>query len=374
MYKHLLVPIDDTPLTMLTVARAVDCSRAAGARITFFHAAPDLAATDDGALLYSMDNEAFADAQSAQGQAGLLQARTVADMAGVANQTLRRKTDHPARAIHDVALALGCDLIFLSAHGRTPSWRGVTQRLLEITRLPVLVACVESNQDDADMSRALSIISAEHRNMTAILRGMQQAVRAARQPGGTLDTVLLQQMIDYLRDFPATMHHPKEEQQLFRLLRLRSRGCEAALQELEADHAREPALVQAVADALARHDPGDASTLEPVADSVQRLAGELWDHMGLEESQVFPAAARQLLPQDWTEVAQAFTTPIDGLHDVDCGRPLAEAFARISATLLAAPPGRLSSRGAATMGGSNPPMTVRSGSTVAHPRGIPCQS
>jgi hemerythrin-like domain-containing protein/nucleotide-binding universal stress UspA family protein len=338
MYQHLMVPLDDSPLATVTVAHAVRFANTVGARITFFHAAADLAATGDGALLHILDGGAFADAQVAQGQTELLKARTAADLAGVACETLVRTADSPARAIHETALAQGCDLIFLSAHGCTPIWHGVALRLLEITQLPVLVASVESNQNDADMNRALGIISAEHRSIAAVLHGMQKTVREAYESGLGLDTALLQQMIEYLRNFPAKLHHPKEEDQLFRLLRLRSGEPEAVLQELEREHALEATLVQAVADALARHDPVDASTLEPVWNAVQRLAGAQWDHMGIEESQVFTAAARHLLPEDWSAVTQAFTANVDPLRDVDVGRPLNAALARISATLLAAPP------------------------------------
>lgn len=341
MYKHLLVPIDDTPLATVTVARAVEFARSAGARITFFYAAPDLAASDEGALLYSMDGEAFATARAAQGKGGLLQARTAADMAGVPCETLARTAKGPARAIHETALAKGCDLIFLSSHGCTPCWRGVTQRLLEITQLPVLVASVESNQPAADMYRALGTIGAEHRSIAAVLHGMQHVVREARLPGGSLDDALLQQMIDYLRTFPATLHHPKEEAQLFRLLRLRSSEFEPLLADLEHDHGIEAALVQAVIDALARHDSNDASTLEPLWDAIQRLAGAMWEHMGIEEAKIFPAAARHLLPEDWSAVAKEFMTHVDPLRDLDVGRPLKEAFARISAKLLAATPRQL---------------------------------
>lgn len=340
MYQHLLVPIDETPLATATVARAVSFAKSAGARITFFHAAPDLLATDDGALLYTVDGAALVDAQAGQGQAGLLQARTAADIACVACETLTCTTGQPARAIHEAANARGCDLIFLGAHGITPCWRGVLLRLLEITQLPVLVASVESNQVDADMNRALGIISAEHRSIAAVLHGMQQTVREAHAPGETLDSALLRQMIDYLSAFPATLHHPKEEEQLFRLLRLRSADHEALLQGLEREHALEAALLQSVTDSVSRYDPADPATLRPVWDTVQRLTGALWEHMGIEEAQVFPAAARHLLPEDWSAVAQAFTAHVDPLRDVDVGRPLSVALARISAALLAAPSAR----------------------------------
>lgn len=336
MYKHLLVPIDDTPLAADTVARAIAFARSAGARITFFHAAPDLAATSDGALLYAMDNSAFADAKSTLGQAGLLQARSAAEVAGVACETLLRETSHPARAIHEAAQEQGCDLIFLSSHGCTPCWRGVTQRLLSITQLPVLVASVESNQAEADKYRALGAIAAEHRSIASVLHGMQQTVREARAPGRSLDTALLLQIADYLREFPAKVHHPKEEEQVFRLLRLRSGEYGELLQELERQHAQEAALIQAVTDALERHDASDAATLEPVWSAVQRLAGALWEHMVLEESQVFPAAARHLLPEDWKAVAKAFTSHVDPLHEVDVGMLLNKNFAHIATKLLAA--------------------------------------
>jgi hemerythrin-like domain-containing protein/nucleotide-binding universal stress UspA family protein len=338
MYQHLLVPIDDTPLATVTVAHAVRFAKSLGATITFFHAAPDLAATGDGALLYSMDGGAFADAQAAQGQAELLKARTAAEISGVKCETLVRTTAFPARAIHETAQAQGCDLIFLSAHGCTPVWRGITVRLMEITQLPVLVATVESNQVDLDMYRALGIVSAEHRSIAAVVHGMQQTMREARRPGHSLDTTLLHQMVDYLGAFPAAMHHPKEEEQLFRLLRRRCDECEPMLQELERAHRQEAALIQAMAEALARYEAADASTLEPVWDAMERLAGAMWEHMEFEEAQLFPAADRHLLPEDWSAVAQAFTSNVDPLRDVDAGRPLAEAFARISTSLLAAPP------------------------------------
>ena len=41
MYRHLLVPLDDSPLSAETVGRAVEFARTLGARVTFFHAQAD---------------------------------------------------------------------------------------------------------------------------------------------------------------------------------------------------------------------------------------------------------------------------------------------------------------------------------------------
>ena len=43
MYRHLLVPVDDTDLSVEVVGNAVALARPLGARITFFHAVADVA-------------------------------------------------------------------------------------------------------------------------------------------------------------------------------------------------------------------------------------------------------------------------------------------------------------------------------------------
>lgn len=45
MYRHLLVPVDATDLSIEVVASAVDFAASAQARVTFFHAVPDHAAS-----------------------------------------------------------------------------------------------------------------------------------------------------------------------------------------------------------------------------------------------------------------------------------------------------------------------------------------
>jgi nucleotide-binding universal stress UspA family protein/hemerythrin-like domain-containing protein len=345
MYQHLLVPIDDSPLSTATVTNAVSFARSQGARVSFFHAAPDLAATGDGALLHSLDSAAFAEASSAQGQSGLLQARTVAEMAGVSCETITHITDHPARAIYEAALAQGCDLIFMSSHGRAAGlrgWRGwlrgsVTQGVLQRTSVPVLVHCVETNQVDINMQLALSIIGAEHHSMAAVLRGMEHIVREARMTGQPLDTPLMTQLIRYMQTFPETQHCTKEEAYVFRLLRQRSSAYEPLLLELERQHKQQAALLATLDAAVEQHDVAHPSSLDRVSETLQRLAGAAWEHMKLEDTQVFPAARLHLTPDDWELVAMAFSAHVDPLLEIDEDLPLEQAFARIATALLAAP-------------------------------------
>ncbi|MDZ5455173.1 universal stress protein [Azohydromonas lata] len=339
MYRHLLVALDDSPLGDATVTRSVEFARSAGARITFFHAAPDLAATGEGALLYTLDQEAFAQEAAGAASAVLVKAAAAAGAAGVSCGTESRTSDQPAQAIVEAAHRHGCDLVFVSAHGRVPGLRGwlrhsVTQHLLQLADLPVLVSAVESNDACAPAARALGIVAGEHRAIAAVLQGLQHLVRAARLPGQQLDVGLAAEMVRYLREFPGTQHHPKEETVLFRLLRQRTHELDHVLLELERQHGQEQRRVQALADALSRYDSSEAASLEAVGDAVQQLAGTVWEHMGMEEALVFPAARRYLSEGDWSEVAQAFTTHDDPLRELQPGLPLERLFRHVAAALL----------------------------------------
>ena len=64
MYRHLLVPIDATDLSIEVVGSAVALARSVGARVTFFHAVPDHAASLRGDAevlrMTSPDDHAYA--------------------------------------------------------------------------------------------------------------------------------------------------------------------------------------------------------------------------------------------------------------------------------------------------------------------------
>ena len=50
MYRHLMVPLDDSALSAETAGKAVRLARTLGAKVTFFHAQEDYGATSIGAL------------------------------------------------------------------------------------------------------------------------------------------------------------------------------------------------------------------------------------------------------------------------------------------------------------------------------------
>ena len=338
MYKHLLVALDDTPLGLTTVNLSVEFARALGARITFYYAAPDLAATGEGAMLHSLDHQAFADESALPRHAVLLKASNAAHIGGVDCSTDASVSDHPAQAILEAAHRHGCDLLFVSSHGRVPGLRGwlhgsVTNRLLQIADLPVHVASIESNDQQADANRALAIVGGEHRSIAAVLGGLQQLDRAGRANGNTTDVAHMHQMVQYLRQFPATLHHPKEENFIFRLLRQHTTEHNAVLDELGRQHTLENSLIDALSEALSDQESGQEGASAAVTAAVQRLSGAVWEHMSLEESVIFPAARRHLSRADWATVYQAFSAHQDPLLHQSSEMPMKQLFARIATAL-----------------------------------------
>ncbi len=145
MYKHILIPTDGSELSQEAVKGGIALAKALGAKVTGFHAAPDV-------LLYAM---AYAEAaplisqtdleeeSKKQAEEYLAFVEREARAQGVPVQTVWVKHDSPYAAIIETAQKRGCDLIFMASHGR----RGLsalvlgseTTKVLTHTKIPVLV-------------------------------------------------------------------------------------------------------------------------------------------------------------------------------------------------------------------------------------------
>lgn len=145
MFKHLLVPIDGSPLSENTVDRALSFARETGAQVTFFFAKPEypLAFYGEGALIDPTTPEQFAAMADQQAQTILEAAASKAKAAGVTVETRSSVSDAPWTGIIAAAEEVGADLIFMASHGR----RGLsglllgseTHKVLTHSKIPVLV-------------------------------------------------------------------------------------------------------------------------------------------------------------------------------------------------------------------------------------------
>lgn len=128
MFKHILVPTDGSEFSQGTVRRAVSFAREAGARITAFYAKPEYPVTyyGEGALIDTTTPEQFAEMAEQQAQQILRFVDELCIEAGVPCTKMTLTSDIVYEAIIEAATQSGCDLIFMSSHGR----RGLTALLL----------------------------------------------------------------------------------------------------------------------------------------------------------------------------------------------------------------------------------------------------
>ena len=143
MYRHILVPIDDSQLSIDMVQQAVALARELSAKVTFFHAQSDYAASSAGALERVMSPAAFNEHVAGEARALLAKAEVVARTAGIAHDSFSLTSNRPHEAILGAAETRGCDLIFMASHGRRGISRhllgSITERVLRHSDLPMLI-------------------------------------------------------------------------------------------------------------------------------------------------------------------------------------------------------------------------------------------
>ena len=327
-YAYLLVPIDGTPLAGNIVEGAVALARGLNARICFLHVVADFGATDEGALLHAAAPGVFA--QAVRGNARLLleKAEAAARARGLDARTVYAVGDRPHEVILETARTQGCDLIYLSSHGRRgfkAMWHAsVVQRLLEQTTLPILVAEVERNKQPSDAQRALSAIRDEHRSLAAVIHALQRATQDAGMP----DFRLLRAMLYYIEHFPERLHHPKEEAYLFRKLAERTHDCNAVIAQLRQQHSDGAKLFAALRAALVEYEAGSMVGAR-FCELIEDFATSQWEHMHAEENVILPSALSYLTAQDWTEIAGAFLDNKDPRFGRDVDEPFSDLCARV---------------------------------------------
>jgi nucleotide-binding universal stress UspA family protein/hemerythrin-like domain-containing protein len=332
MYKHLLVPLDDTALSTAHVTSAIALARSLNARITFFHAHPDLASTGDGALLMVVDPALYSETARGEKNVALVKAAAAAKAAGVPCETIARISNQPASAIVQAAQDRGCDVIVMASHGPAAGWTSwfhdsQTERVLRHAPVALLVTRVESERPLSHRERALDIIRDEHRSIAVVVGAMRDIAKDLdERRRGAAELPSLAGMVSWLRGFPEKVHHPKEEAHLHRLMRLRSPSCSALLADVESQHETERRLVERLGVCLAQ----GPDRLPELQEAVHRFADHVFGHLMLEETRVLPMASECLGDSDWADVLHAFLDNDDGRFGNLSSAELRRLFARIA--------------------------------------------
>jgi branched-chain amino acid transport system ATP-binding protein len=179
--------------------------------------------------------------------------------------------------------------------------------------------------------QALDIISAEHRGMWRLTAALDSIGHDMQQSGAHAPAQVIIMMLDYLSSYVDRMHHPKEDEYLFRLLRKYGTQADAEIDRLQVEHAEEPQRLAALRRLAAAVAQGDQASRPAFFEGLDRFTDNLRAHIRAEESIVMPMARKMLSTADWQEIDAAFLNNDDPLFGTNAKTEFAELRARLVA-------------------------------------------
>ncbi|WP_434664567.1 universal stress protein [Paraburkholderia sp. A3BS-1L] len=277
MYRHFLVPVDDSDAGIDTVAQAVALARSVGARITFAYP-----------LAYRADSPAPAQQDGERLAAGrrfddcvremlIVKAEAAARALGVPCESMRvagPKWASPAAQLASTASARGCDLICVASQATAAS------------EVPVLHCVVRR------APAAVRVVAALYRLHRATAGALCERLAHPGLAHSGLD----------LRGLDA-LRIPRlgtgDACRLSSLLSGRTSVVDAELGELERQHQRGATLFAELERAVA----AGAANVEA---ALRGYAQFVWEYFGRKEGVIVPAAQRYLREDDWRDLEAAF--------------------------------------------------------------------
>lgn len=178
---------------------------------------------------------------------------------------------------------------------------------------------------------ALNIISAEHRGMWRLLTALDSIGHEMQGSGASAPAEVVVLMLDYLDSYIDRMHHPKEDEFLFRVLRERSAEAAKDIDRLQREHEAGPEHLAALRQLALAVGRGDKESRKQFFASLTTFTAMLQQHIRSEETTVMPLARKVLTADDWKEIDAAFLDNDDPLFGTTAKAEFAELKARIVA-------------------------------------------
>jgi len=147
MFKHILIPTDGSDRSDKALRHGAALAAATGAKLTILYVTRPLhSLVGEPVSVGAMPDEARAyvhEYMTADAEACLSAAKSIAEEAGVSGDTVRMEHEHVYQAIIETAGERGCDLILMASHGRSGLSAVVlgseTVKVLTHSTIPVLV-------------------------------------------------------------------------------------------------------------------------------------------------------------------------------------------------------------------------------------------
>jgi hemerythrin-like domain-containing protein len=154
--------------------------------------------------------------------------------------------------------------------------------------------------------RAIDIIHNEHRALAAVLQALRFMLDEIGAGRLKPDPDLLGHMIEYITQVPDKLHHPKEDDVLFRIMRERVPAAGSLIDKLQADHVEGARHTGQLEAALARYRSEGSPAFAAFEALARGYVDAMTRHIRLEEAELLPLARGRLSATDWAEIDAAF--------------------------------------------------------------------
>ena len=149
----------------------------------------------------------------------------------------------------------------------------------------------------------------EHVRMGSVL-GLMQAQVAAIESGGSPNMEVFGFSLDYLRNFPTSVHHPKEDLMYYHMYS-RAPGFKSGMSRMLAQHRQIHESEAKLAAAAVRVSERGSIFYPRFVDCARQYLALQLEHRDIEERVLFPLANRLLDAQDWAYLKY----PVDDLQE-----------------------------------------------------------
>lgn len=160
---------------------------------------------------------------------------------------------------------------------------------------------------------SLRVIREEHSALAAMLQSLKLMVERGPRKDPDAYFSVLRAMLFYVDEFPERLHHTKETELLFPMLRGISSELDTVMDKLDREHGRGEAAIRELQHLLLAWEMLGDARRGAFEGACARYLNFYRDHMHLEESMVLPAAEQHLSATQWDALDQAFAENRDPL-------------------------------------------------------------
>ena len=154
--------------------------------------------------------------------------------------------------------------------------------------------------------KVTDMMQGEHRLILRVLECLTAATEHA-EAGQTLDVKSIRAMIEFFRGFADRRHHANEETHFFPIVRRCGMGCAPGnVDILLREHEEGRSCVRAMDESLSAIERGDSDARALFYENARRYVLLLTDHIGKEDSRLFPTADMMFSASDQQALLRAF--------------------------------------------------------------------